>query len=95
MRDVGEQERAGLVGDLAESFPIERARVCGKSRQDHFWFLAQRDRLDLIHINNFSFFFYKIRNDRIKLAGKIQRMAVRKMSALVQRKSKHFVAEIQ
>ncbi len=42
MRDVGEQERADLLGDLAENLEIELARIGGGPGHDHLRPLAPR-----------------------------------------------------
>ena len=75
--------------------PIERARVCGKSGEDHLRLFAQRDRLHFVHVDELGLFIHEVRNDRVKLSGKIQRVAVRKMTALVKGEAEHFIARLQ
>jgi hypothetical protein len=75
-RDVGgveHQQRAHLVGDLAQRRGIDDARVCGGARDDHLGALAPGDVAQLVEVDAFVALRDAVRDEAVELAADVHR----------------------
>ena len=95
MRHVHQVERANFVGDLPHAGEIDDARIRAAPADDQLRPLFLRQLFQIVVVDGLGFLGHAIRNDAISLAGKIQMMAVGKMSAVGQVESENGVAGLQ
>ena len=84
MRHVDQEECAYFVGNLAHAREIDDARIGAASANDQFGMLFLGQFLEVVVIDGFSVLGHAVRNDAVSLAGKIEMMAVGKVSAMGQ-----------
>src|ERR1039457_2491930 len=82
VRHVNQIERGHLVGNLAHAGEVNSARVGAASADDQLRALLYGELFQFVVVDGFRFFRDPIRNDLVRLAGKIQAMPVRPVAAL-------------
>ena len=95
MRHVDQVERADFVGNLPHTGKIDDARIGAASADDQLGPFLLGQLFQLVVIDRFGFFGHAVRNDVVRLAGEIQRMAVREMAAMRQVQSHDGIAGLQ
>ena len=95
MGDVGEEERADGIGDLAEARIIDRARISARSDGDHFGLFARSDFLNFVVIDALRFRIDAVGDEAVQLAGEILGRAVRQMPAVAEVHAQHRVAGLE
>ena len=95
VRHVDQVERADFVGDLPHAGKIDDARIGAAAADDQLRPLLLGQLLQIVVVDGLGFLGHAIRNDLVGLAGKIQMMAVREMSAVRQVQSEDGVARLQ
>ena len=95
VRHIDHQERAAFFGDSGEALKIQDARIGAGAGDNQLWLMFRRKRFELIVVNGFSVLAHTVRNDLVHLAGKIQRMPVRQVSAVGQVHAEHGVARLE
>src|ERR671921_3005242 len=79
---VNEEKRVDRIRDLTHALEIEDARVSAAASDDHLRLLAFGDVGKLVVVNGLSVFAHAVCDHFVSLAGKIQRVAMGKMSAM-------------
>src|SRR5664279_5980988 len=82
VRHVNQVERAHFIGDLAHASEIDEPRIGAAATDDEFRLLTLSDLLQIVVIDGLGFLGHAVGNDLVRLAGKVQRMAVREVSAV-------------
>ena len=95
MRHVDQQQGADRIGNFAETREIQFARVGAAAGDDHFRLVLSGDLRHLVEIDLLGFLAHLISGDVISLAGKIQLVAVREMSAVGEIEAHDGVAGLQ
>ena len=95
MRHVDQEECAYFVGNLAHAREIDDARIGAASANDQFGTFFLRQFLEVVVIDGFGVLGHAVRNDAVSLAGKIEMMAVGKVSAMGQIQAQDGVARLQ
>ena len=95
MRHVDQVERADFVRDLPHAGKIDDSRIGAAAADDQLRPLLLGQLFQIVVVDGFGFLGHAIRNDAVSLAGKIQMMAVSKMSAVRQIESENGVARLQ
>ncbi len=96
--DVGHVDHkngAHFVGDLAERFPRNGARIGGSPGDDQLRFMLAGQGEQLVEIDGLGLFGDVIRNDVEPFAAHVQRMAVGEMTPVGQVQSHDGVAGVQ
>ena len=83
VRDVGEQERAVFLGDLAEAGEVDLAGVGGRADGDHLGLLALGHLLDFVVVDA-AVGAHAVVDDGVELAGEVRGVAVREVTAVRQ-----------
>ena len=84
VRHVDEQQRADLVGDGAKAREIQHARIGREARHDHLRLVFQRQRLDLLVVDQPAVRTHAVLNCMKQLAGEVHLGAVRQVTTLIQ-----------
>ena len=95
VRHVDEVERADFIGDLAHARKIDDARISAAAADDQLRMFSLRDLFQIVVVDGLGFFGDAVRNDLVRLAGKIQGMPVRQMTAMRQIQAENGVARLQ
>src|ERR1019366_4524896 len=79
---VDQIERANFVGDLAHAGEIYGARISAAASDNQLGTLGLGKLLKFVVVDGLGFLGHAVRNDLVRLAGKIQGMAVGEVSAV-------------
>ena len=71
---------------------VDESRIGAAAADDELWPLALGDSLQIVVIDGLGFLGHAVGNDLVGLAGKVQRMAVREVSAMREIQAKDGVA---
>ena len=77
VRHVDEEQRADGARDFAHTREIDDARIGARADDDHFRFVLVGEAVEFVVVDGFGFLRYAVRDELVRLAGEIQRMAVR------------------
>ncbi len=94
VRHVNQVERANFVGDLAHAREVDEARIGAASADDQLRLLALSDLLQIVVVDGLGFLRHAVGNDLVGLAGKVQRMTMREVSAMREVQSQNGVARL-
>ena len=86
---------ADAVGDVAESFPVEHARIGGETRNDQLWFVVIRDRLDLVIVDERRVVIDAVLRGVIQATREIDLGAVCQVPALRETHTEQAIAGIE
>ncbi len=92
VRHVDQVQRANFVGDLAHAREVDDARIRAAAADDQLRPLALGNLFQLVVIDGLGFFGHAVGNDLVGLAGEVQRMSVREVSAVRQVQAQDGVA---
>jgi len=81
VRNVGEQERTVLLGDLAEAGEVDLAGVGGSSDGDHLGLLALGHLLDFVVVDA-AVSAHTVVNGVIELTREVRGVAVREVATM-------------
>ena len=95
VRHVDHQQRADLVGDLAEAREVELARVGGPAGDDQLRLALARDARDLVHVDQARLAVDPVGRDVVEPAGEVDLHAVREVAAVRQLEAQDRVARLQ
>ena len=95
VRHVGDDRRTDRLADVGDARKIDDARVGARAHHDHLRLVLVREALHLVVIDPLVVFAHAVRHDRVELAGKIQGVAVREMTAVREVHAQHRVARLQ
>ena len=91
MGDVGEQERAVLLGDLTEAGEVDFAGVRGSADGDHLGLLTLSHLFDFVVVDA-AVSAHAVVNSVVELAGEVRGVAVREVATMRQVHGQDFVA---
>ena len=82
--DVGhvhDHRRADGLGDRGDAWEVDHARIRARADHDHLRLVLVRERepLELFVVNPLVVFAHAVGNDRVELAGEVQRVTVREV----------------
>ncbi len=95
VRHVHHQRRADALGDRAHPREIDHARIGAGAGDDHLRLVLIGELLELLVIDPLIVLAHAVRDDRVELSRKIQRMAVREVAAVREVHAEHGVARLQ
>ncbi len=95
VREVDQQRRADLVGDLAKRLVLHDPRIRARAGDDELRLVLARQRAHLIEVDQLRILLHAVRDGVIELAGKTDLRAVRQMAAVRERHAQHRVAGLQ
>ena len=81
MRDVGDQDRADVAGDLSELFILHVARIGGGAAEDDLGLVLARQRRDLIEVGALIVLAHAVLHGVEEVAGDGDLPAVREVTA--------------
>ncbi len=93
--DVGQQEGADFVGDLAEAGVVPVAAVGRSATDDHLWLYFAGFLGYLVHVNAAGGFFYAVEVSIEMFAAEVGRVAVAQVAAVGEAKAKGFISGFQ
>src|SRR5208283_1497967 len=82
VRHVHEVDRADFVGNLPHADEINESRIGASTANNELLPLAFGDAFQIVIVDGLSFFGYAVGNDLVRLAGKVQRMAMCEVSSV-------------
>ena len=94
VRHVDQVDRAHFVGNLPHAGEVDDARISAAAADDQLRPLALGNLLQLVVIDGLGFFGNAVGNDLVGLAGEVQRMSVRKVTAVREIQSQHGIARL-
>ena len=71
VRDVGHQQRADAIGDLAEAREVERARVGGEAGDDQLGLVLLRQPLQRVVVDRLGLRADAVGDEVVELAGEV------------------------
>ena len=92
---VAHEQRADLVGDLAEAVGLDRARVGGAAADDQLRPVLLREREHLVVVDDVRLARDAVVDDRVEPAGEVDLEAVRQVAAVVEPQREDRVAGLQ
>jgi hypothetical protein len=95
VRHVDEQQRADLIGNGAKAREIQHARIGRKTRHDHLRLVLQRQRLDLLVVDQPGVGAHAVLKCMKQLAGEVDLGAVCQVTTVVQAHAENHVARRQ
>ena len=95
VRHVAEQERADLVGDLAELVGLDGARIGGAAADDQLRPTLLRLLQHLVVVDGHRLARHAVRGDRVEPAAEVDLQAVRQVAAVVEAQAEDRVARLQ
>ncbi len=94
VRHVHDHRRADRFGDGGDAREVDDARVGAGAHHDHLRRVLMREPLEFLVVNPLVVLADAVGDDRVELAGEVQRMAVREMTAMGEVHAEHGVAGI-
>src|SRR5206468_10489707 len=82
VRHVDEKNRTDRIGDLAQPWKVDDARIRRRAGSDHRWPRFLGLFLQCVVVDLLGLLAHAVLRDVVKLAGKICRVPVRKMAAV-------------
>ena len=95
VRNVSHGESAHFVGDFLEALPVEVTAVGGETGEDHLRLFAESDFADLVHVDATCFLVDFVLHEVVKHTGEVHRMAVRKVSTVVELEAEDLVTRLE
>ena len=95
VRHVDHQQRADLVGDLAEAREVELARIGRPAGEQQLRAVLARDARDLVHVDQAGLAVDLVGGDVVEAAGDVDLHAVREVAAVGERQAHDRVAGLQ
>ena len=83
------------VGDRADPREVDHARIGAGADDDHLRLVLVRQPLELVVVDPLVVLAHAVGDDRVELAGEVERMAVRQVAAVRQVHAEHGVARLQ
>ena len=80
VRHVGDNGCTDRLPDRGEPLEVDYARVRARADHDHLGLMLVRKLLEFVVVDPLVVFAHAVRNDRVKLAGKIERVSVRQVA---------------
>jgi hypothetical protein len=94
VRHIDHQPGADFVRDLAHAGKINYTRIGAATADNHFGALPHSNLLHFIVIDGFCVLAHSVRNDFVHLAGEIERVSVREMSAVSKVQAHYRIARL-
>ena len=94
VRHVAPEERADLVGDLAELPRLDRARIGGAAAQDHLRAVLLRERQHLVVVDEARLPRDAVVDDRVEPPREVDLEPVGQVAAVVEPERQHRVARL-
>src|SRR3954465_6529534 len=82
VRHVDQEKSTDLVSDVAHADEIDNPGIGASPADDQFRAFLLSQLLQFVVVNRLRLFGHAVRDDLVSLAGKVQMMAVRQMSAV-------------
>ena len=95
VRHVDHEQRARLVGDLAHAGEIDDPRIGAATADDHLGMMFERKLFEIVVVDGLGFLGHAVGNDLVSLAGEVQRMPVREVSAVREVQPEDRVARLE
>ena len=95
VRHVDQIKGAHLVGNLAHAGKVNRPRISASPADNQLGAFPLRKLFQLVIVDGFRLFGDAVGDDLVRLAGKIQMMPVRQMSAMRQIQPQNRIARLQ
>ena len=95
VRNVSHGEGANFVGDFLEALPVEVAAVGRETGEDHLRLFAESDFANLFHVDAASFLIDFVLHEVVKHTREVHRMAVRKVSTVVELEAEDLVTRLK
>ncbi len=95
VRNVSHSEGANFVSDFLEALPVEVTAVGRETGENHLRLFAESDFADLVHVDAASFLIDFVLHEVVEHAGEVHRMAVRKVSTVVELEAEDLVARFE
>src|SRR5579872_2660658 len=92
---IYEIECADFVGDLTHSGEINDAWIGAATTDDQLRTFLLRKLLEFVVVDGLGLFGDAVRNDLVRLAGKVEVMAVRKVPAMGQIQSENRISRLK
>ncbi len=92
---VGDHRRADVAPDPADALEVEDPRVGAGADHDHLRLVLVREPLELVVVDALILGADAVGDDRVELAGEVERMAVGEMAAVREVHAEHGVARLQ
>ena len=92
---VDDEQRAGLVGDVAHAGEVEDARIGAASADDDLGLFAQGDGFELVVVDGFGVFADVVGDDLVELAGEVELVAVGEVAAVGEVEAEDGVAGLE
>ena len=95
VRHVDHQQRADLVGDLAEAAEVKLARVRGPPREQQLGAALARQPSQRVHVDQAAVAVHLVGRDVVQAPGYVDLLAVREVPTVVQRQPHDRVAGLE
>ena len=95
VRHVGDDRRADGATDVAHALEVEDAGIGAGADHDHLRLVLVRQPLELVVVDPLIVLADAVGDDRVELAGEVERMAVGEMAAVGEVHAEHGVARLQ
>ena len=95
VRHVGEDRRADAIGCRADAREIDDARIRARADDDHLRLVLVGEPIELVVVDPLVGLADAVRDDRVELAGEVQRMAVGQVAAVREVHPEDGVARLQ
>ena len=92
---VGEDRRADAIRRLPDACEIDDARIRAGADDDHLRTVFVGEAIDLVVVDPLVRLAHAVRDDRVELAGEVERVAVRQVAAVREVHPEHRVAWLQ
>jgi len=95
VRDVEHHVRTDLVGDLLERLGLDTSRIARRTRNDHARSMLVREATHFFEVDSLVVDAHLVRAEVVEDSARVDRRAVREVSAVVEAQPQHHVARFQ
>ena len=92
---IDKEQSSNLVSDLTETGKVDDARIGTCTGKDHTRLVFDCEFFDLIIVDTFGFAADSVGDHIVKFAGKVQRMTVGQVPAVIQTHGKHGISSFR
>ena len=92
---VEHEQRADLVGDLAERLGVETARIARRAGDDHLRSVLESEVAHLVHVDPLVARLHLVRHEPVEHPAGVDRRAVGEVAAVVEAEAEHRVARLE
>ena len=95
VRHVGDDGRVDLPSHASDPLEVDDARVSAGTDHDHLRLVLVSQALELVVIDPLVILADAVRDDRVELAGEVEGVAVRQVTAVREVHAEHRLARLQ